>query len=97
MSTKGHAKGHNEQLSGWSCHFQGQSMYILKRCHYIVTLSHSPMEKGILGLLQLHFQPVHTICLLKDMPKSIMTDGLDDQIIFRATHVRCPLAKRIVV
>ena len=50
MSAKGHAKGLNDQRSGWSCHFQGQSVYIPKRCHYIVALSPSPMKTWILGL-----------------------------------------------
>ena len=55
ISAKGHAKeyakGHYNWLPGWSRHFQGQTLCIPKRDHYILSPSCSTMKKWILDLL----------------------------------------------
>ena len=57
------AKEPNEWLSGLWGHFQGQSLWILKRSHHNVNRRRSPMTKLIFGLLRYIFDfDVEHVC-----------------------------------
>ena len=90
ISAKGHAKRHYDWLPGCSRHFQGQTLCIPKRDRFIrigsILFNNEEMDSWPLKVTFL-------TCLLKDMPKDVMTECQDGNGIFKADPCT-PIAKK---